>query len=132
MPGYRPIDYTETILDHFERPRNAGALDEPDAIGRSGNPACGDRLELSLRIRDGRIERALFRASGCTAAIASSSMTTVLLTGRTLEEAARITDADVAGALGGLPPAKIHCSVLAEDAIRDALLDLDRREASGG
>jgi nitrogen fixation NifU-like protein len=132
MPGYRANNYTETILDHFENPRNAGSLDAPDAVGHATNPACGDRLELSVRVRAGRIEQARFRASGCTAAIAGSSMTTVLLTGKTLEEVARITDANVAEALGGLPPAKIHCSVLAEDAIKAMLEDLRSRRATGG
>lgn len=113
--------YSETLLDHFEHPRNAGDLPDPDAFGRAGNPACGDVLELSLRIRDGRIQEARFRASGCSAAIASSSITTVMLRGRTLEEAAAITNRQVADALGGLPPARMHCSVLAEDAIRAAL-----------
>ena len=127
MPGYSFTDYSDTLLEHFENPRNVGSVTSPDAVGRAGNPACGDLLDLSLRVRDGRIEQALFRASGCGAAIASSSMTTVLLTGITLEQAAGITNAQVALALGGLPPAKVHCSVLAEDAIRAALADYERR-----
>ena len=127
MPGYNFADYSDVLLDHFENPRNVGEVDHPEAFGRAGNPACGDLLELSLRVRDGRIEQACFRATGCGAAIASSSMTTVLLTGKTVEEAAAITNEQVAAALGGLPPAKLHCSVLAEDAIRSALEDYRRR-----
>ena len=129
MPGYNFTDYSDTILDHFENPRNVGEVENPDAFGHAGNPACGDLLELSLRVSDGRIEVARFRASGCGAAIASSSMMTVLLTGRTLEEAGALTNGDVASALGGLPPAKLHCSVMAEDAIRSALADYQRRRA---
>src|SRR2546426_609552 len=131
MPGYSFTDYNDAILDHFENPRNVGEMESPDAVGRAGNPACGDLLELSLRVREGRIDQARFRASGCGAAIASSSMLTVLLTGRTLEEAATLTNSQVASALGGLPPAKIHCSVLAEDAVQSALSDYRRRQARG-
>lgn len=127
MP-FNPAGYSDVVLDHFENPRNAGTLESPDAFGTAGNPACGDRVELTLRIRQGRIEQARFRASGCTAAIAAASMMTVLLENRSLEEAASITDAEVARALGGLPPTKIHCSVLAQDAIRSAL---DDRRARG-
>jgi nitrogen fixation NifU-like protein len=124
--------YPEPLLDHFENPRNVGEISEPDAEGIAGNPACGDRLQLTLRIRSGRIEKARFRASGCSAAIASASMTTVLLEGRTLREATELTDAVVAESLGGLPPTKIHCSVLAEEAIRAALDDYARKEPTGG
>jgi len=127
MPGYSFTNYSDVILDHFENPRNVGEMDLPDGAGSAGNPACGDVLELSLRVVDGRIQQALFRASGCGAAIASSSMLTVLLTGATLEEAAALTNQQVAEALGGLPPTKVHCSVLAEDAIRSALADYRRR-----
>jgi len=129
MTRYRYDDHSEQLLDHFENPRNAGEVEHADAKGRAGNPACGDLLELTLRVSDGRVEQARFRASGCSAAIASSSMTTVLLTGMTLDEAGRLTNEDVARALGGLPPAKMHCSVLAEDAIRAALEDYRRRES---
>jgi len=115
--------YSDCLLDHFENPRNAGRVDAPDAVGTTGNAACGDRVELSLKVRDGRIEQARFRASGCTAAIAAASMTTVLLQGKTLAEAAAITDAQVAEALGGLPPAKVHCSILAQEVIHAALVD---------
>jgi nitrogen fixation NifU-like protein len=125
--AYRFADYGDIVLDHFDNPRNVGEIDPPDAVGRAGNPVCGDLLVLTLRVSGDRIEAARFRASGCGASIASSSMTTVLLTGITLEQAAAITNVQVAEALGGLPPAKMHCSVLAEEAIRSALEDLRRR-----
>ncbi|HEY3174211.1 MAG TPA: iron-sulfur cluster assembly scaffold protein [Candidatus Polarisedimenticolia bacterium] len=131
MTGYTFTDYGPILLDHFENPRNVGEVEDPDAVGRAGNPACGDLLVLSLRIRGGRIEQARFRATGCSASIASSSMATVLLTGRTLPEAADLTDAAVARALGGLPAAKLHCSVLAEDAVAAALADYRRRKGGG-
>ncbi len=126
MAAYSFTDYSDVILDHFENPRNVGVVEQADAVGEAGNPACGDRMELTLRIRDGRVAEARFRATGCGAAIASASMTTVLLTGRTVAEAGTLTNEDVARALGGLPPVKLHCSVLAEDAIRSALTDYRR------
>lgn len=132
MTGYSFTEYNPVILDHFERPRNVGTIDDADAVGRAGNPACGDELELSFRIRDGRIERAMFRASGCGAAIASSSITTELLAGMTLEEAASLTNTKVASALGGLPAMKLHCSVLAEEAVAAALADYSRRTGGSG
>jgi len=119
--------YSAILLDHFENPRNAGSLDDADGVGLAGNPSCGDRLELSVRIRGGVIAEARFRASGCTAAIAGGSVATVMMTGRTLGDAAAITDDDVAAALGGLPPARVHCSVLAQEAIRAALTDYEAR-----
>ena len=128
MTSYAFTDYNQIILDHFENPRHVGLVDNADAVGRAGNPACGDELELSFRIRDGRIEQAMFRASGCGAAIASSSITTELLTGMTLENAAALTNTDVAEALGGLPAMKLHCSVLAEEAVAAALADYRARK----
>ena len=128
MPGYNFGDYSDILIDHFENPRNVGELQDPDAVGRAGNPACGDLLELSLRVSGGRIDAARFRATGCGAAIASSSVTTELLIGRTLEEAASLTNEQVAAALGGLPRQKLHCSVLAEDAIQSALADYRKRQ----
>lgn len=131
MTGYVFADHGPILLDHFENPRNVGEVEEPDAVGRAGNTACGDLLELSLRIREGRIEQARFRATGCSASIASSSMTTVLLAGKTVEEAAALTNVMVAEALGGLPGGKIHCSVLAEEAVAGALADYRRRKGGG-
>ncbi|CAA9290070.1 MAG: Iron-sulfur cluster assembly scaffold protein IscU/NifU-like [uncultured Chloroflexi bacterium] len=113
MPEYSP-----TVLDHFQHPRNLGDLPDADAVAEVENPACGDRTRLAIRVRDGRIAAARFRTEGCPAAIAASSMTTELILGRTLEEAATLRDEDVATALGGLPRNKMHCSVLAEDVIQ--------------
>jgi NifU-like protein involved in Fe-S cluster formation len=115
-------DYSATVIDHFQHPRNLGDLPDADAVAEVENPACGDRTRLSLRIVDGRIVAAGFKAEGCPAAIAASSMTTELLIGMTLDQAAQLRDTDVATALGGLPRNKLHCSVLAEDVIRAAIL----------
>jgi nitrogen fixation NifU-like protein len=119
--------YNSTVLDHFLNPRNTGDVAEPDAIGEAGNSDDGDTLRLTLRIKDGRIVDARFRACGCGAAIASSSMATELIKGKTLEEARHFSNAEVVQALGGLPAAKIQCSVLAAQALRAALDDFDRR-----
>ncbi len=119
------MPWSDTLRDHFEHPRNAGAMSAPDRVGRASNPVCGDTLVLYLKLSEGRIEHATFQAQGCPAALAAGSITTVLLTGRSMAEAAQLTDVQVAEALGGLPRAKIHCSVLAQDAVADAL-------ASGG
>ena len=122
--------YSALLLDHFENPRNVGSLDDADGVGMAGNPSCGDRLELTLRIRAGVVCQARFRASGCTAAIASGSIATEMLAGRTVAAAAASPDDDVAAALGGLPPARVHCSVLAQEAIGAALEDYrSRRKA---
>lgn len=111
-------EYSEIVLDHFQHPRNLGDLDKADAVAEVENPACGDRTRLAVRIAEGTIAEARFRTEGCPAAIAASSMLTVMIRGKTLEEAAALRDTDVAAALGGLPRNKIHCSVLAEDVIR--------------
>lgn len=123
MPQYSP-----TVLDHFHNPRNLGDVDAPDAVAEVENPACGDRTRLSVRINDGRIAEARFRTEGCPAAIAASSITTELIRGRTLEEAAALRDTDVVAALGGLPRNKMHCSVLAEDVIQAIVDDYQRRQ----
>jgi len=114
-------DYSATVLDHYRNPRNVGDIPGGAATAQVGDPAHGDVLRLALRIENGRVAEARFRAFGCTAAIAAGSMTTVLLAGRSIEEAARLTNEDVATALGGLPESKMHCSVLAEQAVREAL-----------
>lgn len=124
MPEYSPL-----VLDHFHRPRNLGDLESPDAMAEVENPACGDRTRLAIRLTDGRIAEARFRTEGCPAAIAASSMTTELILGKSLDEAGRLRDVDVAAALGGLPRNKLHCSVLAEDVIRAVIQDYQRRRA---
>ena len=122
-------EYTATVLDHFHRPRNLGDLDDPDAVAEVENPACGDRTRLAIRLVEDRISDARFRTEGCPAAIAASSMTTQMIIGKTLDEAGRLRDSDVADALGGLPRNKQHCSVLAEDVIRAVIDDYRRRRA---
>jgi len=119
--------YNPTVMDHFLNPRNMGDVDNPDGIGEVGAAACGDIMKISLRIKDGRIEDARFKTFGCGSAIASSSMATELIKGRTIEEALSFTNQKVIDALGGLPPVKIHCSVLAEEAIKAALEDYLKR-----
>ncbi len=124
-------DYSPTVIDHFQRPRNLGDVEGADAVAEVENPACGDRTRLAIRVQNGRITRARFRAEGCPAAIAASSMTTELITGRTLEEAEQLRDEDVAAALGGLPRNKLHCSVLAEDVIRAVVEEYRAGQAVG-
>lgn len=114
--------YSEKTLDHFRNPRNVGVLEGDDvAIGRVGNPVCGDLMEMYIRVRDDRIEDITFQTFGCGSAVATSSMTTELVKGMTLDEALRVTRGDVADALDGLPPIKMHCSNLAADALHDAI-----------
>jgi NifU-like protein involved in Fe-S cluster formation len=114
-------DYTPTVLDHYRNPRNVGDIAGTPAVAQVGDPAHGDVLRLTLRIEGGRIVEARFRSFGCTAAIAAGSMATVMVAGRSVGDAERLTNDDVARALGGLPEAKMHCSVLAEQAIREAV-----------
>jgi NifU-like protein involved in Fe-S cluster formation len=113
--------YGATVLDHFQNPRNAGTLSNPDLVGEAGNPVCGDRMRLYLRLNDGRVSEARFQTFGCSVAIAASSVLTEIVFGRTRDELARIRNADIVTALGGLPEAKVNCSVLAEEALKSAL-----------
>lgn len=113
--------YTEKVLDHFENPRNVGEIEGADAVGECTSAACGDSMKLWLDIEDGIIKDAKFRTFGCAAAIASSSMATEMIKGKTLEEALNITAEAIAGELGGLPEHKLHCSVLAMDALKNAI-----------
>lgn len=119
--------YNQTVMDHFLNPRNMGDLPDADGIGEVGAAACGDIMKITLKVKDGRIEDARFKTFGCGSAIASSSMATELIKGRSLEEAMNFTNQEVVNALGGLPPVKIHCSVLAEEAIKAALEDYVKR-----
>ena len=115
-------------MDHFLNPRNMGDLEDADGIGEVGAAACGDIMKISLKIDDnGRISDAKFKTFGCGSAIASSSMATELVKGKTIEEALQLSNKNVVDALGGLPPVKIHCSVLAEEAIKAALDDYLKR-----
>ena len=113
--------YSEKVLDHFKNPRNVGELEKSDGEGTVGNPVCGDMMTMYIKVKDNKIEDVKFKTFGCGAAIATSSMTTELAIGKTLEEALEITRQDVAEALDGLPPVKMHCSNLAADALHDAI-----------
>ena len=124
--------YNDTVMDHFLNPRNMGDVQEADGVGEVGAAACGDIMKISLKIRDGKIEDARFKTFGCGSAIASSSMATELIKGRTLEEAKNFSNQEVVDALGGLPPVKIHCSVLAEEALKAAIEDYETKQAAAG
>jgi nitrogen fixation NifU-like protein len=121
--------YNDTVMDHFLNPRNMGDVQEADGVGEVGAAACGDIMKISLKIRDGKIEDARFKTFGCGSAIASSSMATELIKGRTLEEAKNFSNQEVVDALGGLPPVKIHCSVLAEEALKAAIEDYEAKQS---
>jgi len=116
-----PLRYSDVVLDHYRNPRNVGEIPGARAVAQVGDPTTGDVLKISLKIEDGVVVEALFKSFGCTAAIASGSMATMLVMGKTIEEAGRLTNRDVVLALGGLPESKIQCSVLAEQAIKEAL-----------
>lgn len=119
--------YSEKVMDHFNNPRNMGTLENANGIGQVGNARCGDIMRMYIRVEDGVIRDARFRTFGCGAAIATSSMSTEMIKGKTLEEALRLTNQAVAEALDGLPPAKMHCSVLAEEAIHAAIEDYQKK-----
>lgn len=120
--------YSEKVMDHFEHPRNVGEIENPDAVGQVGNPQCGDIMRMYLKIEDGVIVDVKFKTFGCGSAIATSSMATELIKGKKVEEALTLTNAAVAEALDGLPAYKMHCSVLAEEAIKAAIGDWYRRQ----
>ncbi len=119
--------YSEKVMDHFRNPRNVGEIENADGVGEVGNPRCGDIMKMYLKIEDGVIVDVKFKTFGCGSAIASSSMATELIKGKTIEEAMEITNKAVAEALDGLPPVKMHCSVLAEQALKSALLDYAKK-----
>lgn len=115
--------YSEKVMDHFMNPRNVGEIDDADGVGQVGNAKCGDIMKVFIKVEDNRIVDVKFKTFGCGAAIATSSISTEMVKGRTLEEALHITNKAVAEALDGLPPVKMHCSVLAEEAIKAAIED---------
>jgi nitrogen fixation NifU-like protein len=119
--------YTEVLIDHFSNPRNVGVIEDPDGYGKVESPVCGDLMEMYIRVKDGKIADVKYRTFGCAAAIASSSMASEMVIGQPLERIAELSDEKVAEALGGLPDAKIHCSVLAASALYAALQDFCRR-----
>ena len=120
--------YSEKVLDHFRNPRNVGEIENADGIGTVGNPVCGDMMSVQIKVEDDRIKDIKFRTFGCGAAIATTSMTTELAKGKTLDEAMKITRKEVADELGGLPPVKMHCSNLAADALHEAIKDYREKE----
>jgi len=122
MPDYW-LAYSDKVIEHFKNPRNVGEIENPDGIGHVGNPVCGDIMELYIKVKDGVIVDAKFKTFGCGAAIATSSMVTEMVKGKSIEEALKISNKTVAEALDGLPPIKMHCSVLAEEALKFAIDD---------
>jgi nitrogen fixation NifU-like protein len=128
MEDVPQIGYSKKVMDHFMNPRNVGSIENPDGVGRVGNPVCGDLMEVSIRVEDGIITDVKFKTFGCGSAIATASMVTELAKGKTLEEADRITRQDVADELEGLPPKKMHCSNLAADALHEAIEDYRQRQ----
>ena len=119
--------YSEKVMEHFANPRNVGEIPDADGIGKVGNPQCGDVMWLYIKVKDNVITDIKFKTFGCGAAIATSSMITELAKGKTIEEAKKISRADVADQLGGLPPVKMHCSNLAADALREAIKDYESK-----
>ena len=117
------IEYSEKVIDHFTNPRNVGEIENASGVGTVGNAKCGDIMRIYLDIKDGVIKDAKFKTFGCGAAVATSSMATELIIGKNVEEALKVTNEAVMEALNGLPPVKVHCSVLAEEAIHAALKD---------
>lgn len=121
-------EYTEKVMDHYEHPRNVGVVENPSGIGVVGNPACGDVMKLSIEVKDDVIVDARFKTFGCGAAIATSSMVTEMIIGKRLDEALKVSNKAVAESLGGLPKVKMHCSVLAEDALKAAIDDYYKKQ----
>lgn len=120
--------YTDKVMEHFRNPRNMGEIADADGVGTVGNPVCGDLMTMYIKVKENRIVDIKFKTYGCGAAIATSSMTTELAKGKTLEEAMKITRASVADSLGGLPPIKMHCSNLAADALHAAIEDYKQKQ----
>lgn len=120
--------YSKKVLEHFRNPRNMGEIKDADGIATVGNPVCGDIMRLFIKVKDNKISDIKFQTLGCGAAIASSSMLTTMVKGKPLDEAGKITKQAIAEALGGLPPVKIHCSVLAADALKKAIEDYRKKK----
>ena len=120
--------YSDKVMDHFKKPRNMGEILNPDGVGTVGNPVCGDLMTMYIKVKNNRVEDIKFKTFGCGAAIATSSMTTALAKGKTLDEAMAITRESVAESLGGLPKVKMHCSNLAADALRAAIKDYRQKQ----
>ncbi len=119
--------YNETVMDHFQNPRNVGEITDASGVGEIGNVVCGDILRVYIKVKDDRLDDVKYMTFGCGAAVASGSMMTTLAKGKTVEEAMQLTNKDVAQALGGLPPQKMHCSNLAADALHKAIEDWQQK-----
>lgn len=124
--------YSEKVMEHFKNPRNVGEIENPDGVGHVGNPVCGDIMELYIKVNSGTIVDAKFKTFGCGAAIATSSMVTEMVRGKSIKEALKISNKAVAEALDGLPPVKMHCSVLAEEALKSAIEDYRKNSKKRG
>ena len=122
--------YSEKVMDHFENPRNMGEMEDPSGVGTVGNAKCGDIMRMYLKVENGVIEDVKFKTFGCGAAIATSSMATEMVKGKSIDEALKLTNQAVAEALDGLPPVKMHCSMLAEQAIHAAIEDYQKKQAA--
>jgi nitrogen fixation NifU-like protein len=120
--------YSELVMEHFSNPHNVGVIEDADGVGKVGNPMCGDVMEMFIKVKDDKIEDVKFRTFGCGAAIATSSIATEMIKGKSLDEAVNLSNKAVADALGGLPAQKMHCSNLAADAVRNAIEDYWSRQ----
>ncbi|NLN82476.1 MAG: Fe-S cluster assembly scaffold protein NifU [Clostridiales bacterium] len=120
--------YSDMVMEHFTNPRNVGELEDADGVGEIGNAKCGDIMKMYIKVKDGHISDVKFKTFGCGSAIATSSIATEMIKGKTIEEALKLSNKAVVEALGGLPPHKIHCSVLAEQSIKAAIADYYRRQ----
>ena len=128
MENISNTQYGEKVMEHFKNPRNVGDIPDADGIGNVGNPVCGDIMRLYIKVQDDKIVDAKFKTFGCGAAIATSSMVTEIVKGKTVKDALKISNRAVAEALGGLPPIKMHCSVLAEEALKSAIDDYMKKK----
>lgn len=124
--------YSEKVMEHFMNPQNVGEIPDADGVGNVGNPVCGDIMRMYIKVEDGKITDAKFKTFGCGAAIATSSMATEMIKGKTIEEALKLSNKAVAEALGGLPSVKMHCSVLAEEAVQSAIDDYLKKTTGKG
>ena len=122
------MEYSEKVVEHYTNPRNVGKIEHASGIGEVGNPICGDIMKMFIKVENNIIVDVKFKTFGCGAAIATSSISTEMIKGKTIEEALKLKNTDVVNSLGGLPPVKLHCSVLAEEAIHEAIADYYRKE----
>ncbi len=124
----KKMEYTDKVCEYFRNPKNMGRIENPDGVGNVGNPVCGDVMKIYIKVKDNRIDDIKFETFGCGAAIATSSVVTELAKGKTLEEAEQISNKEVVDFLGGLPPIKKHCSLLAEDGLKSAIRDYREKQ----